>query len=369
MANTGRAVVLEEVGGPLVIRNFDVPEPEPGAALVRITMSNVCGSDLHVWRGELDPRKRNWALPRHVGHEMTGYIEQVGEGLKVDSSGKPLNVGDRVVFQYFFPCRRCKNCLNGKTRACPHRYAHTAVPCTQWPHFNGGFGDYFYLRPNATVFKVEEELPPELLAGVNCAFSQVVAGMEIGHLAPGETVVIQGAGGLGLYAIAAAKERGAGQVVVVDRVPERLDLAEAFGADEIIDMRELETPAARAERVRKLTDGWGADVVVDVAGFPQVVEEGMKYMAQGARYVEIGNISPGLVYDADPSFWVTNNCEIHGIHVYEPRHLGEALRILTQKRSTYPFHKITSHKFPLEQVNEVMAEQDKGAIIRASLVP
>jgi threonine dehydrogenase-like Zn-dependent dehydrogenase len=369
MPKYGRAVVLAEVGAPLEIREYPVPDPEPGAAVVRVTLSNVCGSDLHVWRGELDPRKRNWALPRHHGHEMTGYIEKLGEGVSADSDGQPLKVGDRVVYQYFFPCRRCKNCLAGRSRACPQRYAHTAVPCDQPPHFNGAWGDYFYLRPNHTVFKVPDHLSDDLVVGVNCAFSQVVCGMDVGNLGMGETVVIQGAGGLGLYAIAVAKERGAGQVIVVDGVPERLDLAEAFGADQIVDMRELKTPDDRAARVKELTGGWGADVVVDVAGFPQVVAEGMKMMAQGARYVEIGNISPGLTYDADPSFWVTNNCTITGIHVYEPRHLREALRLLDRKVNVYPFHKIVSHRFPLEQVNEVLAQQDKGAITRSSLVP
>jgi threonine dehydrogenase-like Zn-dependent dehydrogenase len=158
-------------------------------------------------------------------------------------------------------------------------------------------------------------------------------------------------------------------VIVVDGVPERLDLAEGFGADHLIDMRDLKTPDDRAARVKELTGGWGADVVVDVAGFPQVVAEGMKMMAQGARYVEIGNISPGLTYDADPSFWVTNNCTITGIHVYEPRHLREALRLLDRKSSVYPFQRIVSHRFPLEEVNEVLAAQDKGSITRSSLVP
>ena len=87
------------------------------------------------------------------------------------------------------------------------------------------------------------------------------------------------------------------------------------------------------------------------------------------RYVEIGNISPGLTYDADPSFWVTNNCSIFGVHVYEARHLREALSLLDRGRQRYPFQKIVSHRFPLEQVNEVMATQAEGHITRSSLVP
>ncbi len=368
MPSVGRAAVLEEAGQPLVFREYPVPEPEPGAALVRISLANVCGSDLHIWRGELDPRKRGWPLPRHQGHESTGRIEALGEGVRVDSDGQPLAVGDRVVYRYFFPCGRCKNCLNDRSRACPTRYAFN-TSADQWPHFNGAFGDYFYLRPNHTVFKVPDDISDDLLVGVNCAFSQVVCGLDSARLGMGETVVIQGAGGLGLYAIAVARERGAGQIIVVDGVAERLDLAESFGADHLIDMRELPEPEGRAQRVRELTGGWGAEVVVDVAGFPQVVAEGMQMLAQGGRYVEIGNISPGLTYAADPSFWVTNNCSIFGVHVYEARHLREALNLLDHGRARYPFQKIVSHRFPLEEVNEVMAAQADGHITRASLVP
>jgi putative phosphonate catabolism associated alcohol dehydrogenase len=368
MPSTGRAALLEEAGRPLVFRELPVPDPEPGAALVRVTLANVCGSDVHLWRGELDPRKRGWPLPRHWGHESTGRIEKLGEGVTVDSNGEPLAVGDRVVYRYFFPCGRCRNCLSDKSRACPTRYAFNRQ-ATEWPHFNGAFGDYFYLRPGHTVFKVPDDLPDDLVVGVNCAFSQVVAGLDLANLKMGESVVIQGAGGLGLYAVAVAKERGAGQVIVVDGVAERLDLAESFGADQLVDMRELPGPEERAARVRELTDGWGAEVVVDVAGFPQVVEEGMKMMASGGRYVEIGNISPGLTFPADPSFWVTTNCTILGVHVYEARHLREALSLLDRARRTYPFHKIVSNRFPLEEVNEVMAAQAEGHITRSSLVP
>ena len=368
MVDMGRAMVLAEPGQPLSKREYPVPDPAPGAALVRVTLANVCGSDVHLWRGELDPRKRGWRLPRHWGHESTGRIEKLGEAVTADSDGKPLAVGDRVVYRYFFPCGRCKNCLNDRSRACPTRYEFN-TPADQWPHFNGAFGDYFYLRPGHTVFKVPDDLPDDLVVGVNCAFSQVVCGLDTANLKMGETVVIQGAGGLGLYAIAVARERGAGKIIVVDGVPERLDLAETFGADDLIDMREIPEPEGRAARVRELTDGWGAEVVMDVAGFPQVVAEGMKMMASGGRYVEIGNISPGLTFEADPSFWVTNNCQIFGVHVYEARHLREALSLLERGRQRYPFHKIVSHRFPLEEVNDVMAAQAEGHITRSSLVP
>jgi threonine dehydrogenase-like Zn-dependent dehydrogenase len=185
----------------------------------------------------------------------------------------------------------------------------------------------------------------------------------------GETVVIQGAGGLGLYAIAVARERGAAKVIVVDGVRERLEVASMFGADEFVDISDLPEPAQRVRRVRELTDGWGADVVMEVGGFPRITEEGIQMVASGGRYVEIGNISPGLTYQADPALWVTQNITIYGNNHYSRRHLGEALSMLHRTRTKYPYDKIVSHKFPLEAINEAFAAQDKGTITRSSLVP
>ena len=181
-----------------------------------------------------------------------------------------------------------------------------ATSCDVWPHFKGTFGDYFYLYPNHVVFKVPDDLPDELVVGVNCAMAQVTCGWDLANVAVGETVVIQGAGGLGLYAIAVARERGAGRIIVVDGVPERLEVAAMFGADEFVDIGALPEPAQRIRRVRELTGGWGADVVMEVGGFPRITEEGIQMVASGGRYVEIGNISPGLTYAADPALWVTS---------------------------------------------------------------
>src|SRR5919199_1650640 len=313
MADTGRAAVYVGKGQPFEIREYPVPEPEPGAALVQITLANVCGSDLHLWRGELDPVRRGRAVPIHQGHEGTGRIAALGEGLTTDSTGQPLQVGDRIVFDYFYP------------------------------------------YPNHMVFKVPDDLPDALVAGVNCAMAQVTCGLDLAGLRLGESVVIQGAGGLGLYAVAG--------------VPERLEVAAQFGADEVIDLRELPDPAQRARRVRELTGGWGADVALELAGFPAITEEGIMMLGPGGRYVEIGNISPGLTYAADPALWVVQNISIFGNNHYGRRHLRDALELLRRARQRYPFDRIVSHTFPLTEINEVMAAQDRGAITRASLVP
>jgi threonine dehydrogenase-like Zn-dependent dehydrogenase len=369
MASSGRAAIFHAVGVPFEIKEYPLPEPEPGAAVVRITLANVCGSDLHTWRGDLDPAKRGRALPIHQGHEGTGRIAALGEGVHTDSNGQPLNVGDRVVFAYFFPCGRCRACLNGKDWTCPNRMQYRATSCEVWPHFKGTFGDYFYLYPNHIVLKVPDELSDELVAGVNCAMAQVTCGWDLANVRVGETVVIQGAGGLGLYAIAVARERGAGRIIVVDGVRERLEVAAMFGADEFVDLQDLPSALQRVQRVRELTDGWGADVVMEVGGFPSITEEGLQMVSAGGRYVEIGNISPGLVYSADPALWVTQNITIYGNNHYARRHLHDALSMLARTQHKYPYDKIVSHQFQLEQINEAFAQQNSGVITRSSLVP
>src|SRR5690349_19877159 len=222
MAATGRAAVRVGFGEPFEIREFPVPEVQPGSILIKMSLANICGSDLHAWRG--DTRNLN-AKPRHQGHEGTGRIVQLGEGVTVDSDGKPLAAGDRVIWGLFYPCGRCHACVYGKDWCCPNAFNHVGTTSVEtWPHFRGTFGDYHYLFPNHTVFKVPEDIPDELVAGLNCAMAQVTNGWDVAHVGLGEQVVIQGAGGLGVYAIAVARERGAARIIVIDGVQERLDL-------------------------------------------------------------------------------------------------------------------------------------------------
>jgi D-arabinose 1-dehydrogenase-like Zn-dependent alcohol dehydrogenase len=369
MAGTGKMAVYQGTGKPFEIREYPVPDPEPGAALIKIRLANVCGSDMHYWRGELDYAKMGRPLPLNTGHEHMGTVHKLGPGVTTDSTGAPLREGDRVVYRYFNPCGRCRACLQRNYKSCPTRQANFLVSCEQWPHFQGGFGQYFYLRPNHAIFKLPNEISDEMAAGVNCALTQVYAGLEIAGLKAGSTVAIQGAGGLGIYACAVAREMGAARVIVIDGVDERLELASEFGADEFVDLREYPTPEARVERVRQLADNWGADVTMELVGNPNIMDEGIRMTAPEGTYLEIGNINVGWKGEIDPSLLVFGNRRIVGVAHYEAEHLEKALDLMVRTRSKYPYHKVLSHKFPLEQINEAFAQQDKGHITRAAIVP
>ena len=364
---TGRVAAFYGHSKPMVLKEYPVPDPEPGAVVVRSTVANICGSDLHQWRGEFDVVKFGRPLPQILGHEMTGTVHQLGQGIERDTTGKPLAVGDRIIWRYFYPCGRCRACLKGITRACPFARTYLNKSADEAPHFVGAFGDYYYLFPGAVIFKVPDELGDGLVAGFNCALSQVVGGFQLAQLRVGDKVVIQGAGGLGIYATAVAREMGAGKVIVIDGIGARLELAREFGADETIDLREIPDSAKRVERVRELTEGWGADVVAELAGHPRVVNEGQQMLGRTGRYLEIGNISPGLEYSHDPSSLVFKNATVYNMVYYEGDHLRQALDLAMRTREVYPWHKVVSHSFPLEEINEAFRAADRGEVTRASI--
>src|SRR2546427_601788 len=207
----GRIAVLKAYGGEFELREYPVPDPEPGAILIKLTRAGVCGSDLHVWRGEM--KEIYGPLPRDLtfGHEMCGRVERLGAGVSVDSSGQPLREGDRVAFVYFFPCGRCPVCLRGEAGSCPRKARANRVAGTP-PYFNNAYGDYYYLRPGASVFRIPDEISDDIATPANCALAQVLYGLTRAGLRQGDTAVIQGAGGLGLNAIAVARDMGAALV-------------------------------------------------------------------------------------------------------------------------------------------------------------
>ena len=369
MSDMGLVAAFTGVRRPFALMEFPVPEAEPGAVVVRITMANVCGSDLHVWRGTYDvSRGHSEPFCLSIGHEMTGVVHELGEGVSSDSAGDPLEVGDRIVFQYFVGCGECRSCRRDTTPRCPEglRYRY---PPDQYPHFTAAYGQYYYLRPGQAVFKVPGNVPDELAGPANCALAQVIDGLERGNAGPGDRLVIQGAGGLGLNAIAVARERGVSQVIVIDGVQSRLELALDFGADQVIDLDEYPSAEDRVRRVFELTEGDGADLVMELVGSAEVLPEAIEMLAHGGTLLEIGNINQGRTVNIDPSPLVHGGKTIMGMMWYRPESLRSALQLLSESATKYPFDRILSHSYPLTEIDQAFADQDTGSVQRAALLP
>jgi len=369
--STGKAAVFLGPGKPFEIRELPLPDVEPDAVLIRVSLANVCGSDLHFWRGDAPLRlpEDGWIF----GHEMTGRVARLGARVKTDSLGRPLKEGDRVAYTYFYPCGRCHACLANEPAACPAKIERPLGP-SQFPYFHGAFAEYYYLRPRGAIFVVPDALADALVAPVNCALSQVIFGLGKAGLAFGDSVVIQGAGGLGIQAAAVAKDRGAATVIVIDQLPGRLELARAFGADHTINVKEIADRRERVNLVRAWTDGAGAHVACDFVGFPQVIPEGIEMLRSGGTYLEIGTISRGAKVELEPSLLVWGSKKIVGVIQYDPGVIPRALDFLVRNRSRWPFDRLISHTYPLGQINQAFAEsewqaKDPTRITRAALAP
>ena len=232
MGAFGKAAVLEAFNAPLRLADYPAPDRiEPGAALVRTEMAGICGTDVHLWKGELPIQ-----LPVILGHETVGRIEALGEGLEKDWRGLPLRVGDRVTWTSTSSCGACYYCVEKRqpTR-CPHRRAYgIGYRCCDAPHFLGGYAELHYLKPRVNLFKLSEALPTEAVIGAGCALVTAIHGIERIRVEWGDTVVVQGAGPVGIAALAVAKNAGAAHVLVIGGPKHRLELAKRFGADEVI---------------------------------------------------------------------------------------------------------------------------------------
>lgn len=369
--STGKAAVFFGPGRPFELRDVPLPEVEPDGILVRVSLANICGSDLHFWRGDAPLRlpADGWIF----GHEMMGRVAKLGARVTTDSLGRPLKEGDRVAYAYFYPCGRCYVCLNNEPANCPAKIERPRGP-GDFPHFHGAFAEYYYVRPGGAIFTVPDTLPDALVSPVNCALSQVIFGLRQVDLRFGGSVVIQGAGGLGVQAAAVARDMGAETVIVIDRIPGRLELARAFGADHTIDLGQVTERKDRVGLVRQWTGGRGADVACDFVGFPAVIPEGLDMLRAGGRYLEVGTISRGAKVELEAALLVWGAKRIVGVFQYDPWVIPRALDFLVRNRTRWPFDRLISHTYPLAEIDRAFADSEWHArettsITRAALVP
>lgn len=369
----GKAALYQGYGKGFTVEELPTPEVEPGGVLVRVTAASICGSDLHYWRG--DSRMPEDRLPRLTGHEFCGYVHSVGKGVTTDSLRRPLKEGDRVAFPFIFPCMRCYHCIRGELNVCPYRMRRNIIyNFADYPYCDGGFAQYFYLQPGHFVFKVPDEVPDESVAPVNCAMSQVTFAINQVGVRTGDTVAIQGAGGLGVYAAAIANDLGAGKVISIDGQQARLDLVKKCGATHTININEVQSPEDRVQAVRDITDGIGADVVVEVCGVPQAIHEGLGMLRRGGTYVAIGNIA-GARAEMNISGLIGNQHRIVGVTHYNPWVIPAALDFLVRTRDRYALLDLVSDKFPIDQINQAFdaaeweGKQSGFSLTRAIVAP
>lgn len=347
----GKALVFEGIPGELKLAEWDLPRLGPGEILVRIVGSTICGSDLHTIHG-----RRQVAVPTILGHEIVGEIVAFGpEEQGIDWNGEPLNKGDRIVWGVVAHCGDCASCEADIPQKCHHatKYGHEeAKPGKEW---TGGFAEWGILVSGTTVIKLPRDLPIEVACPASCATASICAGFEAAGSVQGKTVVITGAGLLGLTSCALASHLGASQIICIDTQKERTEKALQFGATAVYSPMDF-----HEERGSKTE----TQIFLEMSGAPQAFEIVFPTMAVGGKIVLMGSVFPTPPVNVPMEQVIRKMLTIRGVHNYGPRHLARAVKFLASTHTQFPFSQMVSDWFPLDEFSQALEAAQSGQNIR-----
>ena len=351
--------------GEYELREYPLPDPAPGCALVKMEMSGICGTDKHTFQGYVTQYgDRQLEFPIIQGHENVGTIAAVGgDGPYTDYEGIPLRVGDRVVVGANVSCGQCYYCRHDFPYYCCEKttdYGNN-LSAKNPPHLFGGWSQYIYIVPGSFLVKVPDDLPSEV-AVLTEIFAVSVGLDRAKHMSafPSEsfrfddTVVVLGVGPLGMCFLMKARMLGAGTIIAVDLSDYRLDFAKRLGADYVISAAKC-SKTERLQMVKDLTNGRGADMVIETAGVPQAVPEALEMLRVSGLLVEAGNFSDlGEIPLSPHRHLCAKNVRILAVGGEEPAAYGPGMRQMERYMKHYPLREFVTHRFPLREVNTAM---------------
>ena len=364
MPKTARAAIYEAPNEPFIVKEYPLRAAAPGEALVRITMSTICRSDIHSYQGH-----RPNPCPCILGHEIVGVLEELGDGVDTDLRGDALKSGDRVTWTEYFhdgPAPESDLLDMPQKAKGVRKYGHDRADID--PHFLGGFAEYCYIQPGTGILKLPDALTDAEATPLNCGVATMMAVTEAAGIGMGDVVAVQGLGLLGLYGAAIAKARGAAKVIALDAVADRLERAKAFGADDVLDIGGLDA-GRQAEMVRERAGRDGADAVIEVCGHPSAVAAGLGMLRTGGRYVVAGLVNPNAMVEIDGNLILRKCLNITGVHNYHPRHLVQALDFVVANKDRYPFDGLVDGRYGLDDLDRAFAEAAERKVLRAAILP
>ena len=350
--------------GELELRAYPYPEQlEPGAVLVRMLASGICGTDKHTFRGETEQyagtdHARSTPFPIIQGHENVAVVADVGPGGALAFDGTELRPGDRVVPAPNWPCGACPACLRGFPYYLCRRLENygNSLTSARPPHLFGGWAEYLYLFPGTPIFRVPDELPLEVavlteLFAVTHSLDTAARLPRPAGFSAGDAVAVVGVGPVGVVHVAKAALMGAGRVIAVDRHPFRLELAAALGASDCITAGG--ESGETAARIRELTGG-GADVVVDASGFPETFLPSLEALRDGGTLIEVGAFVDMGPVGFNPAVLCGRNLTLLGVGGEDARAYPRTLALLARHYERVPFARLVTHRFPLAEAADAM---------------
>lgn len=340
------------------IRVEEVARPHAGIgeAVIRVTLTTICGTDLHIVRGEY-PVKQGLV----IGHEPVGVIEELGPGVT------GYEIGDRVLVGAITPCGQCRACLSGHLSQCGHGGGYEAVGGWRFGNtINGAQAEYLLVpHAQANLAKIPDDLSDEQVVLLSDIASTGFSGAESGQVRLGDAVVIFAQGPIGLCATAGAKLMGASLIIGVDSNESRLAMARHMGADVVLNFREVDVVA----EVKKLTDG-GADVAIEALGTTQTFESALRCLRPGGTLSSLGVYSGKLQVPHDAFSAGLGDQRIVTTLCPGGKERMRRLLSLVQSGRFDPTPLIT-HRFSLDEITEayrLFGEQTDG-VLKVAIKP
>ena len=351
---TARAAVLVEPR-KLEIKEFPLREIGPDEILLKVEACGVCGTDVHCYKS--DPFG---LTPNVLGHEGTGEVVQVGANVKMDSVGKPVKVGDKLVTSLM---ETSPDCLVAKYNPAKSNLSddlkvYGLLPDEPNDHFNGYFAEYMIIRPGSSFFVVND-MSVELRcliepAAVVCHALERARSCGNNRLNFRSRVVVQGCGPIGLLMIAVLRTAGVNNIIALDGNPSRLEMARRLGADELINYKEYSGIDEIADHIRGLTKGLGAHWGFQVTGVPVAHANLYKLIRRGGGICEVGHFVDGGECAINPHRDIcAKEISLVGSWVYNSFEYPSAYHFLQRaERIGLPVSSLVTHKFPLDQIDE-----------------
>jgi D-arabinose 1-dehydrogenase-like Zn-dependent alcohol dehydrogenase len=267
-----KALQIEKEGGPLLEKEVKKPTPGDDEVLVEMKATSLCGSDLHHIEGETTPGE----LPVTLGHEGAGVVAETGKSVE------NVNIGDNVIIHYILSCGTCEACALGMDNQCENRKS-------LGNHVNGTFADYICVpSDNALVF--QNDVPFEWASVSSCAVSTAYHALQVADIDPGDDVIIFGAGGVGLHAVLWSSFFGAGSIVSIDLIQEKLSLSKEYGATDIINPSNKDL----AEELKKRFGSDGVDIAIECSGSNTAINQALGAINGDNLYSSGKVVSVGL---------------------------------------------------------------------------
>jgi alcohol dehydrogenase len=344
---TPRAMLFTGVGQPLQKVPQSKAPPQGDEIRVRIRCCTICRSDLSTYLG-----LRIEATPTVLGHEVVGVIESFGPlANQKDATGTTAALGDRITWAIVANCRECFYCLHDLQQKCERgiKYGHHATNPAN-PD-GGGLADTITLVPGTAWFRIPDAISTPVASLANCAVATVAAVLDVTKPVTDRSVLIYGAGLLGVIACAMTASRGAASVIAIDPDSGSRERALLFGATHALDPTDGELDTKLAEIVGTR----GADIALELAGIAQTVEQCLARVRIGGTVILAGTVSPTPAVPLDPQRFVRKMLTLRGVHNYQPHHLRIALDFLAGEGRNYPFDSLIAASYPLDQSESAFA--------------